>query len=172
MHFVIDWLYRDADEVPSPEAVAVWLHLGQLRPERIPLWAAHWLVRGYDGEHLVHLAGLHGDDPREVRDALPCALRDCGVQLPESDVTAAEIVFTQLARKHLEGIAGADRVIRTVGAVLAWCGYPESIMDLPLGHLLPIEDEWDENWGRTREELAEVVRDACKEQLAKDSDHT
>jgi hypothetical protein len=38
-------------------------------------------------------------------------------------------------------------------------------MDLPLGHLLPIEDEWDENRRRTREELAEVVRDACKEQL-------
>jgi hypothetical protein len=111
-------------------------------------------------------------DDRAEHPVLPCALRDCGVRLPESDVTAAGIVLTQLARKHLEGIAGEDRVIRTVGAVLAWCGYPESIMDLPLGHLLPIEDEWDENRCQTREELAEVVRDACKEQLAKDSDHT
>jgi hypothetical protein len=86
-------------------------------------------------------------------------------------VTAAGIVFRQLARKHLEGIAGEGQVIRTVGAVLAWCGYQESIMDLPLDHLLPIEDEWGENRRRTREELAEVVRDAYKEQLAKDSDH-
>lgn len=23
------------------------------------MWAAHWLVDGYDGESLVHLAGLH-----------------------------------------------------------------------------------------------------------------
>ena len=117
---MINWLYPDGDEVPSPEAVAAWIHLGQLRPERVPLRAAHWLVGGYDGEHLVHLAGLHGDDPREVRDALPSALRDCGVQMPESDVAAAEIVFTQLARMHLEGEAEAIRVLRTVGAVLAW----------------------------------------------------
>lgn len=39
------------------------------------MWAAHWLVAGYDGEHLVSLAGLHGDDPHDVRDALPGALQ-------------------------------------------------------------------------------------------------
>jgi hypothetical protein len=44
--------------------VAVWARLGLIPPEQVPLWAAHWLVAGYDGEHLVHLAGLHGDDPQ------------------------------------------------------------------------------------------------------------
>jgi hypothetical protein len=128
---VINWLYPDGDEVPSPEGVAVWIHLRQLRPEKVPLWAAHWLIGGYDGEHVVHLAGLHGDDPREVRDALPSALRDCGVQMPESDVAAAEIVFTQLARMYLEGEVEAVRVLRTAGAVLAWSGYPDNIIDMP-----------------------------------------
>lgn len=169
---VIEWLYGEGDEVPSPDAVAVLLHLGQVRPEQIPLWAAHWLVRGYDGEQLVQLAGLHGDDPREVRDVLPDALRDCGVHLPDSDVAAAGSVFTLLARRYLDGTAGAGQVISIVMSVLAWCGYPETVMDLPLGRLLPIEDEWSERWGRTREELAAVVRDACQKQLASVPDAT
>jgi hypothetical protein len=37
---------------------------------------------------------------------------------------------------------------------------------------MPIEDEWDESWGRTREELAAVVRDACQKQLASVPDAT
>jgi hypothetical protein len=74
----------DADRVPGPQAVAAWARLGLVPNEEVPLWAAHWLVAGYDGEHLVHLAGLHGDDPCDVRDALPDALRDCGIELPAS----------------------------------------------------------------------------------------
>ena len=57
-----DWPYPLA-EVPSPQIVATWTQLGLVRTEMIPLWAAHWLVAGYDGDHLVYLAGLHGDDP-------------------------------------------------------------------------------------------------------------
>lgn len=166
---VIEWLYSSDDEVPPPEAVAILLHLGQVRPERIPLWAAHWLVSGYDGEHVVHLAGLHGDDPREVHDVLPCALRDCGVRLPDSDVAAARSVFRQLALSHLHGTADAAQVLSVVLSVLSWCGYPESVMDLPLGGLLPLEDEWNESWGRSREELTAVVRAACERQLAWES---
>ncbi len=132
------------------------------------MWAAHWLVSGYDGEHLVHLAGLHGDDPREVRDALPCALRDCGVLLPDSDVTAARIVFTQLARMYLEGAVEAGPVVGT----LSWTGYPESIKDSPLGQLLYVEDEWVAGWGRVHIELAEVVRAACEEHPRIDSEAT
>jgi hypothetical protein len=100
---VANWLWTDRDEVPSPEAAAILTCFGQLRPEKIPLWAAHWMVAGYDGEHLVHLAGLHGDDSREVRDALPAALRDCGVELPESGEAAATIVYAQLVRMFLDG---------------------------------------------------------------------
>ena len=165
---MIDWLFRSEDEVPSPESVAVWIHFGHLRPEEIPLWAAHWLVAGYDGEHLVRLAGLHGDDPREVRDVLPCALRDCGVQMPESDVAAAGAVFKLIARMYLEGAMEAGTVIGVVGAVLSWSGYPDSIRDMPLGHLLYIEDEWNDTWGRTRNELAEVVRQVSEEQMLVD----
>lgn len=162
-----DWLWAGKDEVPSPDAVAIWLHLGQVWPEKVPLWAAHWLVAGYDGEHLVHLAGLHGDDPREVRDVLPGALGDCGVELPESDVEAARIMYARLARMFLEGAVDAQTVSYTACSVLSWTGYPDSIRALPLAELLYIDDEWD-GWGRTHKELTEVVREACERQLRHD----
>jgi hypothetical protein len=50
-----------------------------LPTERVPLWAACWLVDDYDGQKLAELAGLHGDDPHDVRNLLPDALIECGV---------------------------------------------------------------------------------------------
>ena len=73
-------------KVPSPVLVASWERLGLLPADRVPLWAAYWIAGGHDGEALIHLAGLHGDDSREVHDALPGALMDCGVEMPDSDV--------------------------------------------------------------------------------------
>jgi hypothetical protein len=40
-----------------------------------------------------------------------------------------------------------------------------SVIDLPLGGLFGVDDEWGAGWGRSIEQLAEVVRDACEEQL-------
>jgi hypothetical protein len=42
--------------------------------ERIPWWAAQWLVDGRDGAALRELAGLDGRDVRAVRDLLPAVL--------------------------------------------------------------------------------------------------
>jgi hypothetical protein len=159
------WPSITGDGVPSPEIVASWAQLGLLPTEKVPLWAAHWLVAGCDGEHVVHLAGLHGDDPHEVRDALPAALLDCGVELPDSELAAATVVFIQLARMHLEGLAGPQWVGQKVEEVLTRSGYPEGIRALPLGRLYDIADEWDAGWGRANAELARVVRDACEDQL-------
>lgn len=128
MGLVIEWLYRDEDEALSPEAVAVLYYLGQAHPERMPWVAAHWLASGYDGEDLVRMAGLHGDDPREVGDVLPGALLDCGARLPDSDVAAAGDVFTRVARRHLDGRVDAGQVVFVAGAVLAWLGYPEDVL--------------------------------------------
>lgn len=167
MGLVIEWLYRDEDEVLSPEAVAVLYYLGQAHPERMPWVAAHWLASGYDGEDLVRMAGLHGDDPREVGDVLPGALLDCGARLPDSDVAAAGDVFTRVARRHLDGRADVGQVVFVAGAVLAWLGYPEDVLSLPLGQLADIENEWDEKWGRPQDTLAAMVRDACEQQLVR-----
>lgn len=151
--------------VPSPEVVAAWSQLDMLPTERVPLWAAYWLTAGRDGEHLVYLAGLHGDDPQDVRDALPDALQDCGVTMPDSDVAAATVVFLQIARMHVSGLAGAQWIGQKVEEVLIRSGYPESIIAMPLGRLYYIADEWSAGWGRTDEQLAEIVREACEEQL-------
>jgi hypothetical protein len=153
--------------------VAAWARLGLIPAEQVPLWAAHWLVAGYDGEHLVHLAGLHGDDPHDVHDALPDALRDCGVAISESDAAAAIVMFMDLARMHLDGLAGPLWLCQKVDEVLNASGYSEDVLALPLGSLYCIADEWDEGWGRpadqptsrAAEQLTALVREACEEQL-------
>lgn len=70
---------------------------------RCPCGPAYWIAGGHDGEALIYLAGLHGDDPREVHDALPQALRDCGVEMPEPDTGAAAAAFTDLVRLDVNG---------------------------------------------------------------------
>lgn len=154
------------DDVPSPALVAAWEKLGILRPERVPLWAAHWIVAGHDGEHLICLAGLHGDDPHDVHDALPGALQDCGVPWPESDVAAATVAFTHLARMHLAGQAGALWVAQKAEEVVLNSSYSEGVMALPLGQVYGITGAWGAGWGGTDEQLAATVTAACEEQLA------
>ena len=156
-------------EVPSPSLVAAWEWLGLLPTARVPLWAAYWLVGGHDGEGLVYLAGLHGDDPRDIRDALPDALRDCGAEMPDSDVAAATVVFTHDARLLVDGRVSAEWLLDRVDRIVARTGYLQSVMDLPLGGLFGVDDEWGAGWGRSKEELALVVREACEEQFCSGS---
>ncbi len=47
--FVTEWPFPNDGGVPSPQIVAAWEQLGLLPTEKVPLWAAHWLVAGYDG---------------------------------------------------------------------------------------------------------------------------
>jgi hypothetical protein len=136
------WPVAGSAGVPSPGLVAAWLILGTLPTERIPLFAAYWLGEGCDGPALAELAGLHGDDPNDVRDLLPEALVECGVSIPTSDEAAAMTAFT------------ADR-----------CGYAPEVLGLPLGSLYGLEDEWGAGWGRSDAELCARVREASGEQL-------
>jgi hypothetical protein len=66
------------------------LILDTLPTERVPLWAAHWLAAGYDGEVLAALAGPHGDDPHAVRDLLVAALAECGITTPLPETADAQ----------------------------------------------------------------------------------
>ncbi len=107
----------------------------------------------------------HGDNPHDVRDALPAALADCGTAMPDSDAAAAAVVFVQLARMHLDGQAGALWVAQKAEEVLTRAGFSDNVLALPLGGLCDIADEWGGGWGRTGEQLAAVVRETCEEQL-------
>lgn len=155
----------DVEGVPSPSFVAALDRLGMLRPEKVPLWAAYWMAAGCDGEHLVYLAGLHGDDPHDVRDALPDALRDCGTVPPDSDAAAAAVAFDHFARMHVGGQAAALWVAQKVDEVIVKSSYSPVVMAMPLGGLYDLDCEWDGGWGRSREQLAVVVHEACVAQI-------
>lgn len=170
-----DWPAGTGADIPSPELVAAWLDLDTLPTGRVPLWAAHWLAAGHDGAALAELAGLHGDDPHEVRDVLPAALAECGVGAPDcaaaADIrerAAATTAFNAIARLHLDGRASAYWVVQTV-VEIAEPYFPSSIVDLPLGALYLLDDEWDGAWGRTEAQLRDVVRQACLDQLQRAS---
>ena len=163
-------------KVPSPVLVASWERLGLLPADRVPLWAAYWIAGGHDGEALIHLAGLHGDDSREVHDALPGALMDCGVEMPDSDVAAAGVVFAQVARLHVDGLVGPLWVMQEVDRVVYVSKSRDSagVEDLPLGKV------WHLDWQllahgrrflsrRSLEELTAAIRKACEEQLRSSS---
>jgi hypothetical protein len=112
-------------ETPTPRVVAAWMVLELLPAERVPMWAAEWLVQGYDGDALAELAGLTGRDTREVGDFLPAALADVGFAPGDADVAFGQ----------------------------------------PLGALWEVDDDLTEPWSRAEDELADVVRQACLEQL-------
>lgn len=156
----------DPGEIPTPELVAAWVALDTIPAERLPLWAAHWLVQGYDGEALRTLAGLSGTDAHEVRDILPTALTDCAAAIPDSYAAAAQLSFTDIARMHADNRATESWVLAKVCEIVAGSNYADSVIALPLGQIFDLDDEWEAGWGRTREQLAREIQHACKIQLA------
>lgn len=127
------------------------------------------MVAGYEGDALVSLAGLRGDNRYDVLDALPCALADCGVEMPASDLAAAAVAFTDLARTYLDGRAEPLTVVEQVAKIVSGTGYQESVLKLPLVAVWTLDDEWGQGWGRSFEQLTTVVGEACYEQLSDDA---
>ncbi|WP_345636762.1 barstar family protein [Rugosimonospora acidiphila] len=101
----------------------------------------------------------------EVRDLLPVALAEMSVALPPTTVAAAVFVFDDLARRYMSGEAGERWVAHVVADVVTRADYSSEVIDLPLGRLYEVDDEWRAGWGRTVEELKAAVRVACAEQL-------
>ncbi|WP_083960331.1 hypothetical protein [Streptoalloteichus hindustanus] len=146
--------------------MAAWAALDTVASERVPLWAAHWLARGHDGEALRTLAGLNEADPREVNDILRAALANCDVTVPDSPGAAAHVAFIAFARLLADDRVTERWVLDRVGEVVSDSCYADSVLDLPLGQILALDDEWGTDWGRPEQELAIEIQDACKDQLA------
>jgi hypothetical protein len=162
-----DWPAAADGTVPSPRLVAAWARLDMVPAERVPLWAAHWLARGDDGDSLRMLAGMSTtDDPRDIRDVLPGALADCGIAIPDSGGAAAEVAFTHLARMHASGQASERWVLDKVCEIIARSGYADTVLSLPLSRIFGLEDEWGSGWGRSEQQLKAEIAGACAEQLA------
>ena len=162
-----------SEPTPSPRLVAAWLLVGHLPTEQVPLWAAHWLADGLDGEALRALAGLHGDDPHDVRDLLPAALAEVGVVLPETGNATATVAFREasievlyrwVAETFLAGRAGPRWVVDKVYEVVANNNYDDASMAGPMGALWLIDDEWDMGWGRGSKALVRDITAACEAQ--------
>ncbi|GAB2681311.1 hypothetical protein GCM10009743_66810 [Kribbella swartbergensis] len=151
---------------PTPELVAAWLALDDLRAESVPMWAANWLVLGYDGAALAELAGLSGQDTREVRDLLPEALAEAGVRPLSSKLAAVKVAFDHVANLHLSGRARWAWVVNQVVEVVYRTGDASEAFEQPLGQFYGIDDEAGEPWSRTEDELARIVRQACLDQTA------
>lgn len=153
------------DRVPSPGAVAVWLVLEMLAVERTPWWAAQRLADGHDGEALRELAGLNGKDSRVVRDLLPTALAEMGVELPPTYLAAATESFRDLADMLVSRRADPQWVVKRVEQIIVQVQYDDDVLNLPLGHLYGLDDEWEGGWGRTPAQLKAEVDARCSEQL-------
>jgi len=152
------------DDLPSPSLVAAWLVLDRLDPAAVPTWAAWWLVQGHDGEALRKLAGLPGRDPFDVRDDLPPALADVGVELP-TPADAVRLAFEHQAEACLAGKLDERTVARFAEDVYVDTDYASWVLDEPLGAIYGIDDEWEGRWGRAEDELRRSVRAACSAQL-------
>ncbi|MEO6081586.1 MAG: hypothetical protein ABIQ18_00575 [Umezawaea sp.] len=150
-------------DVPAPSLVSAMVEVGLAPWERIPLWAAHWLADGHDGDALRTLAGLSGRDSNEVHDVVAEALAECGAPLTGDLVAAVGVVFTEMARRY---VLGADRaVLGVVGRVLYHSGFPAAVWEMPLAGLCTLLDDWDYEWGQPRDEIRVLVREACAAQL-------
>lgn len=150
---------------PTPGLVAAWLALDTLRAESVPVWAANWLVQGYDGTSLAELAGLSGRDTREVRDLLPAALADAGVAPLSSRQAALKVAYNHIATMHLAGRVRWTWVVNQVVVLVIGNEYVTEAFEQPLGDLWGIDDERGEPWSRTDDELAGIVRQACIDQV-------
>ncbi|MEU0500091.1 hypothetical protein [Nocardia sp. NPDC005998] len=149
---------------PAPGTVAAWLVLGTAPSERVPWWAAQWLADGHDGPALRELAGLNGREPHAVRDLLPAALAETGVELPMTLTAAASEAFGLIAELHLTGQVSALWVGQQVEQIVFHADYDAEVHALPLGDLYGLADEWEGGWGRTVEKLEAEVRERCIEQ--------
>jgi hypothetical protein len=161
-----DWPAYGFGNIPTPELVAACAALDILAADLVPLWAAHWLVQGYDGEALRTLAGLSGNDRYDVEEILPAALADCAVAIPDSFLCAAQVVFTALARTNIHQRATERWIADIVSGIVRQSAYDDDVIDLPLGQIYILDVEWDEGWGRTEEQLIADIRAACRAQLA------
>jgi hypothetical protein len=153
------------EETPPPAVVAAWLVMNTLRAESVPMWAASWLVEGYDGEALAELAGLSGRDTREVRDLLPAALADAGVDFLPSRDAGLKVAYDYIATMHLSGRGAWFWAINQVQGLVIANDYAPAAFEYPLGDFWSVYDELGEPWARTEDELAQFVHQTCSEQL-------
>ncbi len=153
--------------VPEPSVVAAWFVLDRVPLERVPWWAAEWLVQGYDGDRLRELAGEHGDDVYKIKDLLPEVLVETQAQLPNSAVQAGGFALDYVAALCVAGRLDERETAGMVTEIVAAADFAVEMYDYPLGGVFGLDDEWDSGWGRSDGVIRAEVREACAAQLAR-----
>lgn len=148
----------------SPVLLAAELVLGSLETRAVPGWAAWWIVDGVNGPAVCRLAGLPGNDPFEVRDALAEALDELGV-VPPTLAAACKLAFTDRASRCLRGEIDEHQLVCWIESVYISFGYADVVLMEPLGSTYGVDDEWVGGWGRSEQQLREAVRASCADQL-------
>jgi hypothetical protein len=100
-----------------------------------------------------------------VRDLLPAALAETGVELPPTHLAAASEAFRDLAEMLVSRRADPWWVVKRVEQIMVQVQYDTDVLNLPLGHLYGLDDEWDGGWGRAPAQLKAEVEARCSEQL-------
>jgi hypothetical protein len=59
----------------------------------------------------------------------------------------------------------AKWVLARVERIIVQAQYDDEVMDMPLGRLYGLDDEWDGGWGRTPAQLKALIEAGCAEQL-------
>jgi hypothetical protein len=138
--------------------------IGDLATEQVPLWAAHWLAHGMDGDALRTLAGLDGSDSPTVWEILPGALEDTHTPIPHNVPDAVTVAYRDLGRLHLDGKISTRWLIAKIEGLVVSADNADDYLDPPLGALYGFDDEWGAGWGRTEDELTALLREACIQQ--------
>ncbi|WP_242904000.1 hypothetical protein [Actinomadura terrae] len=156
--------YAPGGAIPPPRLVAAWLKTGVLDGGTAPLWAAHWIADGLDGEALRMLAGLDGSDTREVYDLLPAALDDVQAPIPDDLKAAVQVVYDDLAALYLAAKIDTGRLLTEVEVLVLGSDVDGAYLEPPLASVHALHDEWTGGWGRPRKELKALVHQACLKQ--------
>lgn len=132
------------------------LWAGVLYPDFLPEVATDLLVRGLDTPALRELAGLDLEpfDPREARDLWETVTREVGV--PDRDrgarvVSAAQALAASASTRSLP----TDVVLRRFFCLTLAGDYPD---DSDLMRLYGLDDEYRDDWGRSRAEIEIEVK--------------
>jgi hypothetical protein len=88
--------------------------------------------------------------------------------VPGTKAAAAAVAFTDLASTYLSSRASEEWLLQKVYDLITRSACLIEVMDLPLGELFGIHDEWDAGWGRTKEALVVAIRKACEAQIQAD----
>ncbi|NUT93366.1 MAG: hypothetical protein HOY78_15230 [Saccharothrix sp.] len=115
---------RPDQTTPHPAMAALLWAADAVAVERLPRWAAEWLVDGFDSDALRTLAGLDASDQTEIRELLPDVFAELSVPVPAAETAVVELSLTRVAELVLDDRAGELWAVQKVEELLEFTPVP------------------------------------------------